>query len=369
MGRVCKLALCALILLGAHTASAQEASSFQGISDTVMFSVIAQRAFVNVLPSITDRNLTDDCGYPARSFGGAPAAKWNVWATPFMQSGKKEGESGFVGSDLDIVGVSAGIGRILGDNAVVGLALGWDKRKAEVNDFTDPEYPDNVVKSKSRSDAFHAALYGGVNFGSFSIDAYAGYSQAWYRNNAKSIRIANPSVMAVSKSKYDNTTLAAGVKANHVLALSNGVRFVSSLGLDYSHVRMGKDSVMSDKIAYANIFRSHFNSLQAPVRVSLNRTFESGLFSFCGGPSLWTPEIRAGYVQQIGKTRAKTSLQEIGDQLVLKSESVKIGSYGTIGAGINVNLANRFDLAVDYDFQLGSKYKMHVLTGTIGMSF
>ncbi|MCD7896009.1 MAG: hypothetical protein LUG50_04965, partial [Planctomycetaceae bacterium] len=45
------------------------------------------------------------------------------------------------------------------------------------------------------------------------------------------------------------------------------------------------------------------------------------------------------------------------------------GSYGTIGSGLKVKLADKFMFEAAYDFTFGAKYQNHSVTGVFGVCF
>jgi hypothetical protein len=380
--RLYKAALC-LFALGAvmNAAVAREVGPYQAYGDAVVTSVMAQRTFAGVLPSIADYSQTahsvlKDGEYcPADSLSGAsycqPGARWVMWDTPFMQFDSVDGHGNYAGRDMDMTGFGTGIGRMLSDTTVLGIAAGWDMRKTDLDTSLDIRQNDWLVRGKVNSDTFHAALYGGTAIGCFFVDAYAGYSRTWHRSRIDRTDTPLPNFTKAT-SKFDDAVYSAGVKASYVWILPNEMRLTASLGLDYAHA--SQDSAKQNY--YVNGARNpdwHLkkttgNSFQTPIHVALNKTFQSDILSFGGKPSWWTPEIRTGLVPQFGSGRVAGKV--VGDNgTIHEYKSAEYESYGTIGAGVKIKLRDKYIFAVDYDYRFGRDYNSHLVTGTYGVSF
>lgn len=366
------IALAALLVLGmgvAHGAS---------YADVMGGSISAQREFRAALPSIY--NYSQTAHYQNRADAGiasgdaladmdsanyaavcpttmcAPGSRWVMWDVPFLMKETKRAEDIDFGYEQTVSGFATGISRMLGGSSAIGLALGYDARKMTERDG---------VYMKNKADTFHAALFGGTNIGNLFIDGYAGYSRAWDR--AESDRRGHR-----YKANYNDTVLSAGLKLSYAWILPNDVRITPSVGADFSHVRLGSFTERSNTAAAANLLsadKSDYSSLAVPMMVTANRTFASGFLAFGGFNSLWTPEVRTGYVPRFGATRAEVDTTA-GDGDTFKARSSKLaGSYGTVGGGLKVKLRNKYIFGIDYDYLFGSKYSNHSLTAMYGVSF
>ncbi len=179
-----------------------------------------------------------------------------------------------------------------------------------------------------------------------------------------------------NKSNYTDDVYSAGVKASYVWILPNEMRIIPSLGLDYSHVRMHS---FNEKFIAGVVDRSRlrvhgssYNVLQMPILVSANKTFASNFLEFGGMRSLWTPEIRAGWIPQFGpsRTSVNANFQDPSVGGGFTSKSTDIGSsYGVAGAGLKIKLKDKFVFAVDYNYTFAGKYDNHTFTGTYGVCF
>ncbi len=334
-------------------------ASSEIFADTMLTSVMVQREFRKALPSIHTYSQTahmQNGGNPC-----APGSRWVMWDTPFAMRENRKSKDGYLGYKTNVSGFATGISRMLGETTAIGLAIGYDYRKM---DGRDDYY------LKERGDAFHAALYGGTALGCFFFDGYAGYSRTWHRTERD---IYGDTGVARTSANFNDTVLSAGLKASYVWILPNEYRITSSVGLDYSHVRQSHITDKMDGDFYNAIDKANHNFVQMPLIVSANRTFSAEFLKFGGFCSLWTPEIRVGYIPQFGskRTDVQTNFDNFGAGRVnFQSKSTDIGrNHGLVGGGLKLKLRDRVILAVDYNYQFAKKYDNHTLTATYGVSF
>lgn len=376
------IALAALLVLGmgvAHGATPHPGSAYPNAMGA---SISAQREFRAALPSIYSYSQT--AHYQDRADAGiasgdaladmdsanyavvcpttmcSPGSKWVMWDVPFLMKETKRSDDLDFGYEQTVSGFATGISRMLGGSSAIGLAVGYDARKMTGRD----DY-----HMKNKADTFHAALFGGTNIGSLFIDAYAGYSRSWNRMEND---WGDPGLIySPYKANYNDTVLSAGLKLSYVWILPNDVRITPSVGADFSHVRSGSFTETNNDptVVVWSIDKSKYSSLAVPMMVTVNRTFASSLLAFGGFNSLWTPEVRAGYVPRLGNKRAEVDwTAATGNSGKLRSTKLA-GSYGTVGGGLKVKLRNKYIFGIDYDYLFGSKYSNHSLTAMYGVSF
>jgi outer membrane autotransporter protein len=185
---------------------------------------------------------------------------------------------------------------------------------------------------------------------------------------------------AVLKSNYNDDVFSAGIKASYVWILGNEVRVTPSIGTDFSHVKLQSfdERVHSDTNPVAGqspslrSTGSSYTNIAVPVMVSINKTYGSDFLMFKGARSLWTPEVRAGWTPQFGSRHAGAKLSAINNPGIgeYKTQSNSTASsYGTVGAGLKIKLADKFIFAVDYDYTFARDYANHSVTGMYGVSF
>ena len=337
-------------------------------ADVMQASVTVQREFARALPSIADYCQTAHVQNPDGMNNSycAPNSKWVMWDTPWYMKDTKKRDDGSLGYQNYSGGFATGISRLLGESTAIGLAVGYDDRKLTGRD--DYHW-------REKADAFHAALYGGTAIGCFFVDAYAGYSHAWQRAE-RTVEFGN---LDTNKANYSDTVLSAGVKASYVWVLPNEMRITPAIGLDYSYARQGAlteygwDSLGNASGTALRVDKAHHHSLLMPITVSVNRTFTSNFLTFGGKCSLWTPEVRAGWIPQFGSKRTGVDYRLASapsTSPAVSARSNKLGSsYGTAGAGLKIKLSDKYIFAIDYDYTFSGKYNNHSITGTYGVSF
>lgn len=351
--------------------------------DVMLGSMSIQREFRRALPSIYSYSQTahyqnradvgSEGAYASASEDAyaavaacpttmcAPGSKWVMWDVPFMMDETRRRDDSYLGYRNRVSGFATGISRMLGETSAIGLAVGYDARKLDGRD----DY-----HMRNRGDTFHAALYGGTSIGHFFVDGYAGYSRSWNRSERN---VEAPGATTQLKANYNDTVLSAGLKASYVWILGNDARITPSIGLDYSHVRMGS---FSERLHYGNagyrmrVDKSSYDNLAMPIMVSANKTFASNFLTFKGAPALWTPEVRGGWVPQFGADKARARVDLAGGTSSYRTTSSTLAdSYGTVGAGLKMKLADKYIFAVEYDYSFASKYSNHSVTAMYGVSF
>ncbi len=358
----------AALALTMGVAGAEEGELY---ADVMRSSISVQREFRRSLPSIYSYSQTahmqnradigSDAAYAnttelvSSSYGAcpttmcAPGSNWVMWDVPWMMREVQKAGDGRMGYKTSSSGFATGISRMIGDAGAIGLAVGYDARK--LIDQSD-------LNQRNHADTLHLALYGGTNIGYFFLDGYAGWSRSW--NRAERTETAS-----VLKSNYHDDVFSAGLKASYVWILGNEVRITPSFGLDVSHVKLnsfgervhaGAGALTSTGSGYTNV--------ALPFMVAVNKTFASNFLAFRGAPSLWTPEVRAGWTPQFGAKRAAAKFSD-----VFSDSSERASSYGTLGAGMKVKLADKYIFAVDYDYTFANRYSNHSVTAMYGVSF
>ncbi len=361
-----------------------EANTLAGepYADVMGVSITVQREFRRALPSIYSYSQTAhyqdraDMGVSGQAFAGlgsssvgcpttlcAPGKRWVMWGVPFYMRDNKKPSDGSLGYSTAASGFATGMSRMLGDSSAIGLAVGYDARRITPKD--------EGYHFRNKADTLHIALYGGTTLGNFFLDAYIGWSCSWNRMEREVVK--NGIRQGIYKDNYRDNVFSAGLKASYVWILPNDAHITPSFGFDFSHVRMDAINEHSRSTNWSNSLRSDessYSNLALPIMVSINRTFGSDFLTFKGARSLWTPEVRAGYVPVIGRSRADIDFQTVDNMDNYKTKSAMFnGSYGTVGSALKVKLADKFIFEVSYDYTFGKKYGNHSVTGMYGVSF
>ncbi|MCC8181062.1 MAG: autotransporter outer membrane beta-barrel domain-containing protein [Planctomycetes bacterium] len=372
-------------ILQSRTYQIDEANSLAGepYADIMGVSITIQREFRRALPSISsysqtaryqdraDMSVSGEAytdagasyvGYPTTL--SDPGKRWVMWEVPFYMRDNKKLSDGSLGYSTAVSGFVTGLSRMIGNSSAIGLAVGYDARrmtpKGEGYHF------------RNKADTLHIALYGGTNLGNFFLDAHAGWSRSWNRMEREVVK--DGTRLGIYKDNYRDNVFSAGLKASYVWMLPNDARITPSFGLDFSYVRMDAINEHSHSIAYrTNSLRSgesSYSNIALPIMVSMDRTFGSDFLTWNGARSLWTPEVRAGYVPVVGRSRADIDFRTVDNSDNYRTESAKFnGSYGTVGTAVKVKLADKFLFEVSYDYTFGKRYGNHSVNGAFGIGF
>ena len=376
-----------------NTARAENQKTGELYADVLAGSVSIQREFRRTLPSIfsyshtahyqnrADAGFASDDAYASTAEVSSsvydvcpttmcsPGANWVMWDVPWLMRETSDAEDGYMGYRSTSSGFATGVSYMLGESSAVGLAVGYDTRTLRALDH---------YHQKNNADTLHLALFGGTNIGNLFIDGYAGWSRAW--NRAERTVENGLGNGAVLKSNFDDDVVSLGLKASYVWVLPNEVRITPSIGFDFSYATLAgfSERTHSNTLSagygdYAlNADDSTFASLAVPIAVSINKTFEADFLTFKGARSLWTPEMHAGWTPQFGQSNATAKLGNdalTGGRTLSTRSNTLADSYGTIGAGLKIKLADKFIFGVEYDYMFAGDYDNHSLTGMYGVSF
>lgn len=346
-------------------------------------SVTIQREFRRALPSIYSYTQTAhyqdraDAGISGEAYANvdsqsyvvcpttmcAPGKKWVMWDVPFYMNATQKATDGALGYSTAVSGFATGLSRMIGESSAIGIAVGYDARRMT---------PKDGYHFRNRADTLHTAVYGGTNIGNFFLDGYAGWSRSWNRMEREVTD--GGAFSGINKANYKDNVYSAGLKLSYVWIFQNDVRITPSLGLDFSHVRMDAINERSHSTNFLTTHlrgdKSNYSSLAVPLMVSVNKTFASNILTFRGAQSLWTPEVRGGYVPVIGSKRTGVDMAFADGGRSWKTTGARYnGSYGTVGGGLKMKLADKYIFEVAYDYTFGKKYNNHSVTGMYGVSF
>ncbi len=335
----------------------RKAQALQIGADAMLTSIAAQRTFSGVLPSAAD--YAGKQAFPEASGPSCAPAGWEVWASPFGRVAEHDGEGIFNGYEFDQFGGSVGLTRSFG-NAFLGVSVGYDHRKTKMGDFASIKNlsgtGENLEDASVKGDALHTALYGGATFGSFFVDAYAGFSRSW-----------NDTTLAAWDNRYDgkyaDNVYSAGLKIGNVWNLSCDARLLASIGLDYSHVKTPEYDIHYST-GFDDVRSSSFNSAELPIMLGLDKTFSSGGVS-------WTPEIRAGWIPRFGARSSSFACADstAPNDVYYARSTRQPTSYGVVGTGLTVRASDKVRVGLDYDFRFARRETSHTFSASLGIGF
>ena len=308
-----------------------------------------QHRFVRLLPSASAR-LSASHGSGAFR-GQMPGNTWNRWGTftgDWSQRDKLQGHSGYT---LQTFGVAAGIDRKIGSNMLFGGAFAYDN---VYQDFKS-------IHSEDRINAIRALLYSGWRRGNIFVDSYAGYSKNWHETERTT---SFSSYSGVAKGKYDDDILSAGIEVGHLLYLGKSL-LIPSVGLHYVHISTPAFTETGG-LETLRVASSKYDSLRLPIGFQWSQSF-----SWRHG-IVWTPELRAFYVGELGDTsaRVRTSFGAVEGVTTFDSESGSLGrSSGRIGLGLNTQWSNRMNFRLDYELEVYEHTTNNQFGATLGVNW
>ena len=321
---------------------------------TQVASVNLQRNFVRLLPSAGERLMTpQEAALSLR--GQVPGALWNRWGTLTGSWSERDKLEQFSGYRLQTFGVAVGMDRRIMNNFLIGGAVAYDNVNQEFKS----------IYSEDQSNAFRALLYSGWRAGNTFIDGYAGYSKSWHETE-RSIDITNSThpFSGIAKSKYSDDMMAAGIEAGHKLYFASS-QLTPSVGLHYVHLSTPDITETGAGAAVLHMHSNKYDSLRLPVGVRWNTNFTWGY------GIVWTPELRAYYVGELGDTttRIQSSFGNARD-VSFYSESGDWGQHsGRIGLGLNTQWRNRVNFRVDYEHEAYKHTSINRLGAALGVNW
>jgi outer membrane autotransporter protein len=242
------------------------------------------------------------------------------------------------GYDLNSAGVIVGMDRKVTRNLFVGAAFGYDNAYQELR----------TEKAADRIDAFRSVLYSGLRRGNVFTDAYLGYTKDWHQTWRESGG-------GSARSKYNDDLFSMGFDVRRKMSLGN-MRFVPSAGLHYLY--LDSPSVEETGTNALQMASRHYESLRMPLGFKMSRSFSGS-----HGITL-TPETRVFYVREFADDMATAR----GTNFLVDSGSWGRDS-GRFGLGLNVQLTNRMNFRIDYDYEVYSRTTADQLSATLGVNW
>lgn len=291
--------------------------------------VQAQRRFLNELPSARDRALKSAC----TPCGGRRTQKLNRWASFTGARLDRDNLGNFSGYDLRTYGVAFGMDKDVTKKLYVGAAFGYDDGTLKFDD----------LRSRDETDMFRGMLYGGWRSGRTYADGYAGYVNNRHKTR-RDVNIGN--FAGTARSKFNDDMFSTGLEVGRKLRFG-GLNVMPSIGLHYIYLDSPSVTETGADAANLRIAGGKYDSLRLPVGARVSRDFQ-------GRRILWTSELRAFYVTEMGDDSAsvRTAFHSVRDVGFSASSGSWGRSSGLFGVGVKGRLSDRLSLQIDYDYQL-----------------
>ena len=250
----------------------------------------------------------------------------------------------------------------------MGVALGYDYVTDRFAVGFAGTYSNGALKVKNQATKYNADIANVGVYGSYTHESnlyargYAGFGYGWNDYDVNMI------MGGKKEAKFKNQSYSAGLEIGYHAPLSNNFNFIPYAGVDFIHLEQEAWTETIHKHEnvpiLANRFdKQNYNSVDIPVGVRMNKVFDFQDVTF-------VPEVRASWVYQANDRRPRidSGYAEAGGFATMHGVSTGT-SRGVIGAGVRTVFANRFALAMDYDFEFRTGYREHNLTGTLSMDF
>ena len=330
-----------------------------------------QRAFQRRLPSAFERLPNnrnglhlgvapcDPCATQSRGLcrpnesRGLCPRSLNRWASFTGNWFDRKSLGNFSAYNLRSAGIMAGFDRKVTRNSFGGIAFGYDNAFQKFDSH----------QASNRVDTFRSMLYGGIVNRNSYADGYIGYTKNWHQTR----RNTNG---ATARSKFNDDLFSTGFELGRRLSLRAGgvnspVSLTPSIGLHYIH--LSTPGITESGAGAADLFvrAGRYNSLRMPMGAKLSRE----LYSRNG--FVWTPELRAYYIREFAddSVRAITSLSSNRSTRFLSDSGSWGRNSGRLGAGLGVDLTDRINFRVDYDYEVFDHTALSELGATLGVKW
>ena len=291
---------------------------------------------------------------------GVRTKKLNCWAnvTGDWQERNSISRGEYSGYALSSAGVAVGLDQAVTNGGLLGVAFGYD----------DANQNFRTISSQSQIETFRAIFYSSWCKENYYIDSYTGYSRNCYDNRRNiNIRTSGYELNRTARSNYNDDMFSAGFELGQVHQYG-GFMVTPSLGLHYIYLSSPTVTEKDGGIANLYIAGGNYGTLRMPVGAKLHRNL-AGVYG-----AVWSPEIRAFYVREMGHDSATVlntlNFDDDTRSLRCKASSGPIGrNGGQIGVGFAVHLPSRLNFRLNYDCEFFSNTATNVLSAALGFQW
>ena len=297
-----------------------------------------------------------------------PAGVWNRWGVLTGGWQSREGVKRNSGYDWMSAGFAVGVDRTITQRFLFGMALGYDH---SYMDF-------DKINSKADIGAFRTMLYGTWYNGTLYVDAYGGYTKNMHRTKREiDLRGFNFSGVPqeqvfAARSSYHDDMGSVGLEVGRVWNFG-GYMVTPSAGLHYTRLTTPEVEEKNVELFGAqdpNLLRlrahkGEFESLRLPIGVKASRVFATST-----GVVLM-PELRAVGTVELADDSARVQTSFVSRPDVnFYADSGRWGRYsGKLGAGLGAVIANRFNVRLDYDYEIFEHTSTNAFSSTVGIQW
>ena len=300
---------------------------------------------------------TDESGGPAASAGETQQAAMSrggrreagtvsVWARAYGDYGDVDGDQNAQSFDEEQYGFSLGGDVRISEAFAVGLAGGYSESEM---DFTDGDSIDY--------DGYQVGLYGSFEPGAFYLDAMASY--AWYDNDSR-----RDTGLGTAKGDYDSEVFSVQAEAGYGFDLEPAT-VTPFVGVRYTEAMTDSFEESGAGAANLDVDSGDAESFTTTLGVDLSAEFHAS------EDVAIIPEIRAGWEHEFEDSRQSIGASFAGAPA---SSFTVVGSEvaddsAVVGAGLTVDVAQTWQLFVDYDARLNEDVQQHAVSGGVKLSW
>lgn len=280
------------------------------------------------------------------------ARRWGFFASATGSFANIDGEADVQKSDFNSVGVISGVDGKIGENALVGVLMGYDNTSASLDS----------QGSNAKVESYSTGLYGSYHQDGFYTNSLLAYT----RNNYTTARtISFPGFASTASGGSHGNQYTVNIDGGYDHHVSNRLTVGPIAGLQYVH--LDTDSFNESGAGAANLaiggqsvesLRSRFGA-RADYHLQVDKDLALGI------------EVRAAWQHEFLNDSRSISASFAGGQLSsFTVQTTKPHRDAVLaGAGINATISDRFTVYVDYDAQAASNYIEHSFKGGLKISF
>ena len=349
----------ALDAVGTDAAARDALDQLSGasLSDAVTGTLVTRGLFARTVEDrLAQRRAPDgpiaaaDARVGGLSAGEAPS-KLTGWARPLGGFGRIGGEGAAGGFNQRIAGVMTGLDTAIGDNAVLGAALGY-ANTLQVSGNSG---------NRSITDHYQIAVYGDWQSGSLFADGQIGYTYA-STNSSRVLAFGGLNRKAGGTADGHDLTMAvkAGIHRNVA-----GVEVEPSIGLDWYRVARTGFTESNAGSAGLQVADQVVNAIKPSLGARASVQFQYG------DDVRLIPEMRARWYHDLGDGKAPVTARLIGAPAAgFTTTGAVVGrDSAVIGTGLSAVIDDSLRLNVGYEAELAKGQTSHAFTAGIKYSW
>jgi outer membrane autotransporter protein len=264
-----------------------------------------------------------------------------VWVKTFGSLGEQRNKDSIAGFDIKTYGLGIGYDKEYKEDQIIGLAAF----------YTNADVETNGVNHNNDVDAYTLALYGSNLLNDEKTTIYYQASHTWQKNDSNRGVFTGENANA----KFTSKTFVLDLKVGHKIDINKDISVEPNIGTTYRHFTnpsykesgAGALSLQSDRYSASQLL----GNIGADFEYKVNAN------------STLTANLGIGYDFK-DENNTVTSSFAGATGVMFESEGIDNGRWTyQAGIGYNIDLDNRNNLHINYDYQCeGSKYSNNVVS-------